>query len=246
MKYTIEGFQQKILIEYGLDCLDAVILRYIIDFWQTGKMQIFPEDNVHKNSSPNEYFWMNYSTIINELPILAIEKQALSKRMKKFVVCGLLNKRLWKYSGGTYTYFRFVPGKYERLITYIPTDTKISVATDTKIPPIYSSTSNNSSTNNTDGSRQKSEKNIIPPSLEMVKKYLESVNEKRFTAIQFMDHYESNGWMIGKNKMKDWQAAIRTWQHRSHNKPADQEPTVSDERIAEICAEVDKKYGKKK
>lgn len=30
----------------------------------------------------------------------------------------------------------------------------------------------------------------------------------------FYDHYESNGWMIGKNKMKNWQAAIRTWEQR--------------------------------
>lgn len=33
----------------------------------------------------------------------------------------------------------------------------------------------------------------------------------------FMDYYEANGWMIGKNKMKDWRAAIRTWE-RNHDK----------------------------
>jgi len=26
---------------------------------------------------------------------------------------------------------------------------------------------------------------------------------------RFQDHYESNGWMVGKNKMKSWQAALR-------------------------------------
>lgn len=32
--------------------------------------------------------------------------------------------------------------------------------------------------------------------------------------ILFFDHYESNGWMVGKSKMKDWKAAIRTWEQR--------------------------------
>lgn len=31
---------------------------------------------------------------------------------------------------------------------------------------------------------------------------------------QFLDYYESKGWMIGKNKMKNWKAAIRTWENR--------------------------------
>jgi hypothetical protein len=28
---------------------------------------------------------------------------------------------------------------------------------------------------------------------------------------KFINFYESKGWMVGKNKMKDWKAAIRTW-----------------------------------
>jgi len=34
----------------------------------------------------------------------------------------------------------------------------------------------------------------------------------------FLDFYESKDWMIGKNKMKDWKAAVRTWERRSQNK----------------------------
>jgi hypothetical protein len=33
----------------------------------------------------------------------------------------------------------------------------------------------------------------------------------------FFDFYESKGWMVGKNKMKDWKAAIRTWELRENN-----------------------------
>ena len=34
---------------------------------------------------------------------------------------------------------------------------------------------------------------------------------------KFIDFYESKGWMVGKNKMKDWKAAVRTWE-RSESK----------------------------
>lgn len=31
-------------------------------------------------------------------------------------------------------------------------------------------------------------------------------------AEHFVSYYESNGWMVGKNRMKDWMAAVRTWE----------------------------------
>lgn len=34
----------------------------------------------------------------------------------------------------------------------------------------------------------------------------------------FFDYYESNGWMVGKNHMKNWQATVRYWKHRSKEK----------------------------
>ena len=43
---------------------------------------------------------------------------------------------------------------------------------------------------------------------------------------RFLDFYESKGWMVGKNKMKDWKAAIRTWEQRdkeAHKKNKTQE-----------------------
>ena len=37
-------------------------------------------------------------------------------------------------------------------------------------------------------------------------------------AEKFIDFYESKGWMVGKNKMKDWKAAVRTWEKESKPK----------------------------
>lgn len=54
---------------------------------------------------------------------------------------------------------------------------------------------------------------FVAPSLQEVKDY---ISEKGYTvdAQRFIDFYEAKGWMIGKNKMKDWRAAVRTWMRR--------------------------------
>ena len=58
-------------------------------------------------------------------------------------------------------------------------------------------------------------KRFTPPSVDQVKEYCEergnSVNPQRF-----VDYYSSNGWMVGKNKMKDWKAAVRTWEQKDN------------------------------
>lgn len=36
----------------------------------------------------------------------------------------------------------------------------------------------------------------------------------------FIAFYESNGWKVGKNSMKDWRAAVRTWEKREDRKPS--------------------------
>lgn len=61
-----------------------------------------------------------------------------------------------------------------------------------------------------------------PPTLEEVKEYCWERNNG-IDAQSFIDFYSSKGWMIGKNKMKDWKAAVRTWEQRN-NRPA---PTTS-------------------
>lgn len=63
----------------------------------------------------------------------------------------------------------------------------------------------------------KEEKNFKKPTLEEVKDYCLS-RQNYINPQQFIDFYESKGWMIGKNKMKDWKAAVRTWE-KNHTQP---------------------------
>lgn len=62
----------------------------------------------------------------------------------------------------------------------------------------------------------KKPENIIPPTLEMVDAYCRE-RDNGIDAQRFIDFYESKGWLIGKTKMKNWKAAVHTWEQR--NKP---------------------------
>ena len=53
-------------------------------------------------------------------------------------------------------------------------------------------------------------KRFSPPTTEEVQSYC-SENGYSIDAQRFVDYYTANGWMVGKNHMKDWQAAVRTW-----------------------------------
>jgi hypothetical protein len=56
----------------------------------------------------------------------------------------------------------------------------------------------------------KKEKKFIIPTFNDVLEYCMQ-NNLDVDGVKFINFYESKGWMVGKNKMKDWKAAIRTW-----------------------------------
>lgn len=60
-------------------------------------------------------------------------------------------------------------------------------------------------------------KSFVPPSVDEVRVYCSERNNK-VDAQAFVDFYSSKGWMIGKNKMKDWKAAVRTWEKSNNQK----------------------------
>ena len=51
---------------------------------------------------------------------------------------------------------------------------------------------------------------FIPPTIQEIKAFIESKN-LRVDADKFYYHYESNGWMVGRNKMKSWTATVMKW-----------------------------------
>jgi len=53
--------------------------------------------------------------------------------------------------------------------------------------------------------------NFTPPAIDEVKAYCKERNNNVDPG-KWHDFYSSKGWMVGKNKMKDWKAAVRTWE----------------------------------
>src|SRR3990167_8907301 len=58
-------------------------------------------------------------------------------------------------------------------------------------------------------------KNFVKPSNVEVTEYATSIDFS-LDGSRFCDYYESNGWRIGKNPMKDWRAAVRTWKRNGY------------------------------
>jgi len=74
---------------------------------------------------------------------------------------------------------------------------------ETATPIPYNNTVKKTSTNK-----------FIRPTIEQVKLYCKEISFN-LDADKFCDHYDSNGWLVGKNPMKDWKASIRTWKRNS-------------------------------
>ena len=67
------------------------------------------------------------------------------------------------------------------------------------------------------GKNIEKEKKFVKPTIEEIQAYIDERNNG-INADAFYDFYESKNWYVGKNKMKDWKACIRTWEQRNNNK----------------------------
>jgi biotin operon repressor len=57
------------------------------------------------------------------------------------------------------------------------------------------------------------------PSVDEVRAYVET-RDIKINPDKFCDYYSANGWKVGRNPMKDWKAAVRTWEAREKSSPA--------------------------
>jgi len=100
MRWTVEGFSQKVLLELGLDATDAVLLRFVADFYLSGRMAKITIDE-------KEYFWLHYANVLAELPIIKIDKRQLANRLDYMVENGVMEKQIVRCGTGSKAYFRF-------------------------------------------------------------------------------------------------------------------------------------------
>jgi hypothetical protein len=70
----------------------------------------------------------------------------------------------------------------------------------------------------------KAQSRFIAPTVEQVQAYCKERGNS-VDAQRWIDHYTSNGWMVGKNKMKDWKAAVRTWEKNGVDSKSQSKPS---------------------
>lgn len=65
-----------------------------------------------------------------------------------------------------------------------------------------------------DAVAHKKTKKFVKPTIEEIEAFAKEQNLRNLDAQYFYDYYESNGWMVGKNHMKDWKATAKNWNRR--------------------------------
>ena len=89
-------------------------------------------------------------------------------------------------------------------------------------------------------------KRFEKPTLSEIKAYCIERNNN-VDAQHFFDYYESNGWKVGKNSMKNWQATVRTWEKNSYTNTTKQTKKTNTEQtldaIYKVMNESEVEYG---
>ena len=99
---------------------------------------------------------------------------------------------------------------------------------------------------NSSASTTTKRKRFEKPTLSEIKEYCIERNNN-VDAQHFYDYYESNGWKVGKNAMKNWQAAVRTWEKNSYTNTTKQTKKTNTEQtldaIYKVMNESEVEYG---
>ncbi|WP_337803124.1 hypothetical protein [Megasphaera sp.] len=92
----------------------------------------------------------------------------------------------------------------------------------------------------------KKSKRFVKPTLDDVQAYCQE-RQNHVDPESFIDFYESKGWYVGKNKMKDWKAAVRTWERRNKSMPRRmsraERQRAEDAELERMCKEYDSRHG---
>ena len=219
MKYTIEGFSQVESVRIGLDVKDLVLLRWIVDFYNTGCMSIHLFEGV-------PFFWINYQYVLRELPVLGISsKDVLARRMKRMAKIGLLEARVFE-SAGHRTYFRFKKAALRGLLSNTEaqgwlfdsneggSDSKVGRVPTQKSDSILPKSRKHVDSSINDSSINDKKKHFVPPTLDEVNAYCDGKNSP-VDPEAFIAYYESTNWIRGKTQIRNWKACILTWERRS-------------------------------
>lgn len=106
---------------------------------------------------------------------------------------------------------RLYPEPPQEITNTLPEDSRSTPV----VLPFETKTETETETETETYTRARKPRNTLP-TLEDVKTYCRE-RKNLIDPEKWFDHYTSNGWKVGKNPMKDWKAAVRTWEKSNGN-----------------------------
>lgn len=197
-------FDVDIAVKYGV--LEAILIKNIY-YW------IAKNKANNKNYYDGSYWTYNSIKAFKELFPYASERQ-ISNALKHLEKEGII--KVGKYNKSAYdrtNWYAFNKSATSILQKCKMEDTKVQNGFDKIDTPIPNINTNINSDINTNKEKKKFNK----PTIEQIQEYCIERNNG-INAEAFYDFYESKNWYVGKNKMSDWKACVRTWEQRQQSK----------------------------
>ena len=133
-------------------------------------------------------------------------------------------------------YIRINKGGMDEIMDTLPIKKWIPSPQNDGDPP-HKIMEDNKTINNTFNNTTNKGTRFTPPSVDEVNDYCNQRNNL-VDAETFIDFYQAKGWMVGKNKMKDWKACVRTWEtNRKQRSKPKQQGTIKDRSIEDALTD---------
>jgi hypothetical protein len=162
-----------------------------------------------------------------------VDPKTVSNWIGQLKIKGYITVQL-EYKEGTKQvlkrYIRINKGGMDEIMDTLPIKKWIPSPQNDGDPP-HKIMEDNKTINNTFNNTTNKGTRFTPPSVDEVSDYCNQRNNS-VDAETFIDFYQAKGWMVGKNKMKDWKACVRTWEtnRKQRSKPR-KEGTIKDRTI---------------
>ena len=165
-----------------------------------------------------------------------LKKGVIERGLKKLVKTG----EITKISNNRYTKIKVL--NYENYVRAMDKAKEINKKPNRNSEETKKKQSRTDNNKYNDNNNQNNKEVFSPPTLEEVTDYCQK-RHNDINPIEFINFYESKGWMIGNNQMKDWKACIRTWEQRA-KQVEDMPPWYQNTGVKEMDTQLEKENEK--
>ena len=196
--FNFSGFNSVEVLKYQIDDRDLHLISYIYTIQGKDNMEFI-------NENGKVYYWLKNEKIIEDNPTLYAKTRTLNTMISNLCEKGLIEKIVRCQEKTTFkkTYYRITDKTRKMMFSLSDNNDFVLQSNETNI-----------TTCNTPA---KTISRFVKPTIEELKEYCLQQGLDKVDCQKFYDYYESNGWKVGKNPMKDWKATLRNWQRTATN-----------------------------